>query len=66
MELERRRRRGQPISWKQNIHQTVRNLDVATEAPQDRDRWRATICGKRYYVFDWRKPYIVRKTPIKN
>ena len=37
-ELEGRRHRGQqPMSWKQGIHQIMRNLDITTEDAQDRD-----------------------------
>ena len=52
-ELEGRRPRGQPMSWEQNIHQAMRNLDITTEDAQYRDRLRTIISGKRNLLRSW-------------
>ena len=46
-ELEGRiRRGGQPMSCKENTHDTMRNLDITTADAQNRER-RTIIGGKR-------------------
>ena len=37
----------QPMSWKQVKYQIMKDLDITTEKPQDRDRWRTVISGMR-------------------
>ena len=32
-----------PISWKQNIHHTMRNHEITAEDAHDKDQWRTTI-----------------------
>ena len=50
------------MSWKQCIHQTVRNLDVTAEDAQDRDdEGLSSLEGEIGYVFGRRKISIVRK-----
>ena len=45
-EREGRKLRGQPKSWKQNIHETMSNLDITTEDAQVRNVWKTKRTAK--------------------
>ena len=49
----KRRRRGQRMSWKQNLHQTVRNPNITKEDVQDRDRLRTIY--HQWTILGWKK-----------
>ena len=57
-ELKRKRQKT-VISWKQGIHQTMRNLDIATEDVQNRFRWGLSSMEREiYYVSGWENPLL--------
>ena len=54
----------QPMFWKHNKHQTMRNLGITTGDAQDRNQWRTIINGKRNCIFFTGENLCIEKNSI--
>ena len=55
------------ISWKQCIHQTMRDLDITTEDVQNKGRLGLSSMEREiYYVFGWDRPLLLNILMIMN